>query len=174
MAWTVRQYAISWAYVDPDLCCHMASLDHNEWQGELTIFIEHNQIITDSKNQKSRINFALTVYHFMCYGYKMVSSDPYPPPRINNPFWQFSDWRQWLLSFSSYSPIDFSERAISVIRFWMNDVRWGISLICFVKLCLYWQILTWINSSFILLISYAMWWWQKQIYQAEISNCILK
>ena len=25
----VRQQAITWAKVDPDLCCHMASLDHN-------------------------------------------------------------------------------------------------------------------------------------------------
>ena len=27
---TVRQQAITWAKVDPDLCCHMASLGHNE------------------------------------------------------------------------------------------------------------------------------------------------
>ena len=35
MAWclmlgAVRQQAITWANVDPDLCCHMASLGHNE------------------------------------------------------------------------------------------------------------------------------------------------
>ena len=27
---TVRQQAITWANIDPDLCRHMASLDHNE------------------------------------------------------------------------------------------------------------------------------------------------
>ena len=26
---TIRHQAITWANVDPDLCCHMASLDHN-------------------------------------------------------------------------------------------------------------------------------------------------
>ena len=26
----IRHHAITWANVDPDLCCHMASLDHNE------------------------------------------------------------------------------------------------------------------------------------------------
>ena len=30
MAWAVRQQAITWANVDPDLCCHMASLGPSE------------------------------------------------------------------------------------------------------------------------------------------------
>ena len=30
MAWCLRQQAIAWANVDPDLCHHMASLGHNE------------------------------------------------------------------------------------------------------------------------------------------------
>ena len=31
----VRQQAITWANVDPDLCRHMVSLDHNELRGKI-------------------------------------------------------------------------------------------------------------------------------------------
>ena len=48
----VRQQAITWAYVDPDLCRHMASLGHNELNSlkwKIGLFLIQRQAISLTK-----------------------------------------------------------------------------------------------------------------------------
>ena len=135
----VKQQAITWANVDPDLCCHMMSLGQNEFIGAIALVLQdihHNIIVfcniswiwTEYEKKIKCMQFWCTQnYFYIIYSYLIWCDNPLNKLHIISlgDNWYFSD-SSWIcfieIKFEIIPIISFTTDGIGVSHIYMVSI----------------------------------------------------